>query len=169
MGSLHGLYRISFDIQIDEADQLDISGITQAFTDGFDESLLESVANLSVEKIDKTGKSNSKVFKIGDKVQITKELKIKASIYEDDGYMFIGEPSESSNMIGEQEVTISAGSNGYINKNRDENMEIIDLDLPVVASLIDVDTDELIEAKVNVDFITLSSELLEKVDTEEDK
>ena len=167
MEPLKGTFKVSFNIEIEPEDALNLSDLSFMLAEGVGENLASKVSHLSVEKIDKTGKSNPKIFKIGDKVQILKDIKIKASIYEESGYIFIGQPTESANMIGEQDVTIQAGSTGYVNKNRDENIQIIDLDLPVVASLIDVDTDELIEAKVNVDFITLSSDLVEKVDTEE--
>jgi hypothetical protein len=163
---LRGQYKVSFNIDIESDDALNLSDLSFLLTEGVGEGLAAKLSHLSVEKIEKTGKTNAKLFKIGDKIQINQDIKIQASIYEDDGYMFIGEPTESANMIGEQEVTISAGSIGYVNKDRGENIQIVDLDLPVVASLIDVDTDEVIEAKVNVDFITLSSDMLEKVDSE---
>lgn len=166
---LNGQYKVSFTIDIESEDALSTSDLSFLLTEGVGESLASKLSHLSVEKLDKTGQSKLNIFKIGDKIQITKEIKIKASIYEDDGYMFIGQPTDNSNLLGEQEVTIQAGSTGYMNKNRDENMEIIDLDLPVVASLIDVDTDEVINEKINVDLVILSAEMIEKVDVGGDK
>lgn len=166
---LNGQYKVSFNIDIESEDALNLSDLSFLLTEGVGEGLASKLSHLLVEKIDKTGKSNSNLFKIGNKVQLTKEFKILASIYEDNGYMFIGEPTENSNIIGEQEITIAAGSIGYVNKDDGESIQIIDLDLPVMASFIDIDTDEIIEAKVNVDFITLNADIIEKIDTEEGK
>ena len=166
---LSGIYRISFDIELDSTDELSSSDLSFLLTEGVGEGLASKLSHLSVEKMDKTGKSNPKVFKVGDKVQILENIKIKASIYEDGGYFYIGQSTESANLLGEQEVMIVSGSYGWVNQNKDGKIVLVDLDIPVTASLIDSYTDEVTEEKVNVDFITLSADILEKVNTEGDK
>lgn len=163
MKSLHGLYRISFDVQVDQSDQLDVSDITQALTEGFGEGLLETVSHLKIESIEKHGTVEPKVFKVGDKVQLKDSLKLQASIYEDDGYFFVGAPSEISNEIGIQEIMVEAGSIGFVNKIDGSNLEIVDLDC--VASVPFENYEEI----ASIDSILVNAEQLEKIDSDEVK
>ena len=153
---LNGIYRISFQVKVSSDDELSLSDVTQSLTEGlqrgFGENFVDKVAELSVEKITKKA---VKVLKVGDMVSIKESIKITANIYNDDGYLFIGTPSEISETVGENvDLTIEAGSIGYINKISNGQIEIIDLDRPV--------------EDINIDLISVSAEQLEKIDSEEE-
>jgi hypothetical protein len=139
--------------------------VAQSLLEGFGEGLLESVSHLSVEKIEKHGQSEPKVFKVGDKVQLNSTIKIKANIYSDDGYHFIGIPSDISEEVTEVEASIDveAGSIGFVNSVNGNVIEIIDLDRPVT-KFAEIGIDY-----VNVDLITVDAEQLEKIDSDEVK
>jgi hypothetical protein len=164
---LNGIYRVSFEIQVKSEDALSLSDVTQALTEGFQRGFgadfVEKVAELSVEKITKKA---VKVLKIGDKVYLKENLKMKANIYNDDGYLFVGQPTEISETVTSEEtiIDIEAGSIGYVNKiNKDGSFEVADLDRPVTKY-----TDAGIDS-VNIDLVTVSAEQVEKIDSEEVK
>lgn len=160
---LNGIYKVSFNIEVESDDELSLSDLAQSLTEGFGEGLLGKMAHLSFEKLDKTGQSISKILKVGDRVQLTKPISINASVYEDDGYVFVGMPTDISNEIGEQEIILEAGSIGYVNQIDEDRIEIVDIDLPGV-----IKTAEYTEP-ISVDLISLNIEMVEKIHNEEDK
>jgi hypothetical protein len=154
---LNGIYRVSFEVKVSSKDELSLSDVTQALTEGFDrgfgEGFVDKVAELSVEKIVKKA---VKVLRVGDKVQLKSDLQIKANVYNDDGYLYVGNPSEISEIAGENaDLNITAGSIGYINKISNNIIEVADLDRSV--------------EDINIDLITVNAEQLEKIDSEEVK
>lgn len=163
---LNGIFKVSFEVKISSDDELSLSDVTQSLTEGlqrgFGEDFVNKVAKLSVEKINKKAQ---KVLKVGDKVLIKENLQVKANIYSDDGYHFVGQPTEISEVVTSEEVTIDieAGSIGYINKIADNKVEIADLDRPIT-KYADAGIDS-----INVDLITVNAEQLEKIDSEEVK
>ena len=167
--NLNGLYKISFDIEIEANDALSISDLAQSLTEGIlSEELAAKVSHLTMEKIEKHGKTEPKVLKVGDKVQVLSDLNLDAEIYHDDGYVFIGNPSDISERVVTESVsiTVEAGSIGYVNKiNKDGSLEIVDMDKPYVNTLwqeIGIDV-------VNIDLITVTADQIEKIDTDEVK
>ena len=160
---LNGIFRVSFDIEVNSSDQVSLSDVAQSLSEGLGEGLLERVSHLSVEKIEKHGKSESQILKVGYKVQLRKDIKAKVNIYSDDGYFFAGQKNEISELVvEEQEITLETGSIGFVNKiNKDGSAEIVDLDRPLVNPLW---RDAGIDA-VNVDLITVNAEQLEKIDS----
>lgn len=155
---LNGIYRVSFEVQVGSQDELTLSDVTQALTEGFErgfgDGFVEKVAELSVEKITKKA---VKVLKVGDKVLLKENIQLKGNIYNDDGYIFVGNKSEDiSEIVGENvDLNIEAGSIGYINKISGSTIEVVDLDKPV--------------EDVNIDLITVNAEQIEKIDSEEVK
>jgi len=154
---LHGIYRVSFEIQVGSDDALSLSDITQSLTEGFErgfgKDFVNKVAELSVEKITKKA---IKVLKVGDTVLVKEPIKITANIYSDDGYIFVGNRNEISEVVGENvDLSIEAGSIGFINKIAGNVIEVVDLDRPV--------------KDVNIDLITVNAEQIEKIDSEEVK
>ena len=168
---LVGIYKVSFEIQVESQDELSLSDLTQDLTEGlvrgFGDGVVNKVAALSVEKISK--QSPKEAVKIGDRVRLVSEVKVTADIYEDDGYVFIGKPTEeiSQKLTAEQVViNITAGSTGYINKiNKDGSLEVADLDKPYVNEK----WAELGMDAVNVDLITVAADQVEKIDLDEVK
>ncbi len=167
---LVGIYKVSFEIQVESQDELSLSDLTQDLTEGihrgFAEGFIEKVASLKVEKITKQAVKDS--VKIGDRVRLVGDVKVTADIYEDDGYVFIGNPNEISQKLTTEQVAIqvTAGSTGFVNKiNKDGSLEIADLDKPYTnAAWADLGLDA-----VNVDLITVVADQVEKIDTDEVK
>jgi len=154
---LNGIYRVSFEVKVSSDDELSLSDVTQALTEGFDRGFgagfVDKVAELSVEKIIKKA---VKVLKVGDRVLVKENLQIKANIYNDDGYLFVGQKNDISEVAGENiDLKIEAGSIGFINKIANGIVEVVDLDRSV--------------EDVNIDLISVNAEQLEKIDFEEVK
>jgi hypothetical protein len=165
-----GIYKVSFEIKVESQDGLSVSDIThdlsEGFERGFGEGFINKVAALNIEKV--TAKVVSKSVKIGDRIKLVDDVKITADIYHDDGYVFIGSPTEISEKMTTEQVNIqvTAGSTGYVNKiNKDGSLEIADLDKPYVN---ETWTELGIDA-VNIDLITVKAEQVEKIDTDEVK
>lgn len=157
---LNGIYKVSFEIKVKAEDELSLSDVTQALTEGLDrgfgEGFVEKVAELAVEKITKKSEKTLKVLKVGDTVYIKETIKVKANIYSDDGYLFTGKKTDISETISENvDLAIEAGSIGYVNKIANDVIEVVDLDRPV--------------EDVNIDLITVKAEQIEKIDSEEVK
>lgn len=160
---LTGIYKVSFNIELDSQDELALSDLSFLLTEGVGEALASKVSHLSVQKVEKTGNQEPKVLKVGDKVQLKSTITLTASIYEDDGYFFVGTPTEISNEVVKQQIVLEAGSIGYVNKVDGSTIEIIDLDC--VAS---IPLDNYSEV-ASIDLITANVEQLEKIDSEEGK
>jgi len=167
---LVGVYKVSFEIKVESQDELSLSDLTQDLTEGFQrgfaDGFVNKVAALKVEKISKETAKNS--VKIGDRIRLVNDVKVTAEIYEDDGYVFIGNPNEISQKItaDKVEIEITAGSIGFVNKiNKDGSLEIADLDKPYTnEAWADLGLDA-----VNVDLITVVAEQVEKIDADEVK
>jgi len=162
---LNGIYRVSFEVKVTSDQDLSLSDVTQSLTEGFERGFgtgfVERVAELSVEKITKKA---IKVLKVGDKVQLKENIQLKANIYSDDGYVFVGNKNEISEIVGENvALAIEAGSVGFINKIIGSKIEVADLDR-VIEKYAEIGLDS-----VNVDLITVNAEQLEKIDPEEVK
>jgi hypothetical protein len=164
---LKGIYRVSFDIQLESQDDLSVSDVTQALTEGFErgfgDGFVNKVADLSIEKITKKAQ---RTLKVGDKIKLVGDVNVEADIYSDDGYIFIGTPSEISEKVTDAKVKIqiNAGSTGYINKiHKDGSFEIADIDKPYVNPL----WEEIGLEAVNIDLITVKAEQIEKIDIKE--
>lgn len=167
--NLNGIYRVSFDIEIESKDALALSDLAHSLTDGMlSEELAAKVSHLTMEKIEKHGSAKPKVLKVGDKVQVLSDLNIDAEIYHDDGYVFVGKPSDISECVTSEpaSIVIEAGSIGYVNKvNKDGSLEIADMDKPFVNSL----WQEIGIDAVNIDLITVLADQITKIDSEEVK
>jgi hypothetical protein len=155
---LTGIFKVSFEIQLGDQDELTLSDVAQALTEGFgkgfgEDFVTSKVADLSIEKIIKKA---VRVLKVGDTVVLKENIQLKANIYSDDGYLFTGNKNEISELIEENvDLTIVAGSIGFVNKIANGIIEIVDLDRPV--------------ENINVDLISVKAEQLEKIDSEEVK
>lgn len=154
---LNGIYRVSFEVQVKTDDELSLSDVTQSLTEGlqrgFGENFVDKVAELSVEKIMKKA---VKVLKVGDMVRIKENIQLKANVYNDDGYIFVGQKNDISEVVGENtDLNIEAGSVGYVNKISKDIVEVIDLDKAV--------------DDINIDLISVNAEQIEKIDSEEVK
>lgn len=166
---LNGIYRVSFEIQVESQDELSLSDVTQALTEGFQkgfgEEFVNKVAELSVEKLTKKAE---KVLKIGDKIKLVSDVEIQADIYSDDGYVFIGNPNEISEKVNTDKVNVQVkvGSTGYVNKiHKDGSLEIADIDKPYV----NPSWEEIGIDAVNIDLITVQADQIEKIDLDEVK
>ncbi len=167
---LVGIYKVSFEIQVESQDELSLSDLTQDLTEGlvrgFGDGIVNKVASLSIDKVSQQAPKES--VKIGDRVRLVNEVKVTADIYEDDGYVFIGNPNEISQKITTEQVDIhvTAGSTGFVNKiNKDGSLEIADLDKPYInEAWADIGLDA-----INVDLITVVADQVEKIDTDEVK
>lgn len=161
---LNGIYRVSFDIEIKDSDYLDQSDLAFLFTDGMSYKLANKVANLHIEELGKTGEKASRTIKIGDRIQLTENIVIQANFYEDDGYLFVGQPSDISNEIGTKEIVLEAGTVAYVNQiHKNGSVDLIDLDRTISASLRVDDLGTEVTDVVNVDFVTIDSSKIEKV------
>jgi len=164
---LNGIYRVSFEVKVTSDQDLSLSDVTQSLTEGFDrgfgEGFVEKVADLSIEKITKKA---VKALKVGDTVLIKEPIKITASIYSDDGYIFVGHRNEISEIVSENvDFELEAGSIGYVNKIANGVVEVADLDKPLTSFYQCGDGMDAI----NVDLISVKAEQLEKIDSEEVK
>lgn len=161
---LKGILKISFELDLDNANQISVSDVAQSLLEGFGEEFLERVSNLNVESIEKHGEIESKdLLKIGDMVQLKEDIKISAMIYSDDGYHFIGKPNDISEEVTYEPtiLNIEAGSFGYVNQVIGNKVEVIDIDRPITKY-----AGAGIDA-VNVDLIIIDSDKLEKIDIQE--
>lgn len=166
---LNGIYRVSFDIEIRDNDSLSQSDLAMLFTEGMSEGLANKVANLQIERLDKEGKSTKKI-KVGDIIRVKENVTIRASFYEDDGYVFVGKPSDISNAIGSKEIVLEAGSKAYVNQiYKNGEVDLIDVDRSITATLRVDDLGTEISETVNIDFVTMNAEQIEKVEIEGDK
>lgn len=161
---LPGVYRVSFSLEVGSQDHLSLSDIAQCLTEGLGEALASKVSKLDIKKINRAGKGNASLMRVGDKVRLVSDISVVASFYDDDGYLFIGKPSDISNKIGEKEITLCAGSVGFVNKIVDDQIELIDMDRSITASFTVDDVGTEVEDIVNVDFILLKAEQLEKIE-----
>lgn len=167
---LAGIYKVSFEIKVESQDELSLSDLTQDLTEGllrgFGDGVIDKVAALSIEKVSK--QSTKESVKIGDRIRLVSDVTLTADIYEDDGYIFIGNPNEISQKLTKEKVAIqvTAGSTGFVNKiNKDGSLEIADLDKPCTNEAwanLGIDA-------VNVDLVTVVAEQIEKIDTDEVK
>lgn len=165
-----GVYKVSFEIKVESQDEVSLSDITYELTEGlvrgFGDGFIGKVAALNVEPV--VPQDDSKNIKIGDHVRLVGNIDIQADIYNDDGYLFVGTPTEISEKITSKQVgmSITAGSIGYINKiNKDGSLEIADLDKPYV----NAQWEDLGIDAVNIDLITVKAEQVEKLDSDEGK
>src|SRR5665213_3199596 len=164
---LAGIYKVSFEIKVESQDELSLSDVTQALTEGFErgfgDGFVNKVADLSIARISKTSKQAA--LKIGDKIKLTSDINVEADVYSDDGYVFIGNPSEISEKLTSTpfDIEVKAGSMGFVNKiNKDGSLEVADLDKPYV-------NDSWIELginAVNIDLIIVKADQIEKIDAE---
>lgn len=167
---LVGIYKVSFEIQVESQDDLSLSDLTQDLTEGlvrgFGDGFINKVAALSIDKVSKQSPKQS--VKIGDRIRLVSDVNVTADIYEDDGYLFIGNPNEISQKLTTEKVAIqvAAGSTGFVNKiNKDGSLEVADLDKPYInETLADMGIDA-----INVDLITVVATQVEKIDTDEVK
>lgn len=161
---LNGIYRVSFDIEIKDTDYLDQSDLAFLFTDGMSSRLTSKVANLQIEQLDKKGEKVSKTIKVGDRISITENIIVRANFYEDDGYLFVGKPSDISNEVGSKEIVLEAGCFAYVNQiHKNGEVDLIDLDRPISATLRVDDMGTEVTDVANVDFITVDATKIEKV------
>lgn len=167
---LNGIFKVSFEIQLESQDELSLSDATQALAEGFERGFgngfVDKVASLNIEKI--TKKADKVVLKVGDKIKLTSDVNLEADIYSDDGYVFLGAPSEISEKVNTDKVNVQviAGSIGYVNRiNKDGSLEIADIDKPYVNPL----WEEIGIGAVNIDLITVNAEQVEKIDLDEVK
>ena len=166
---LNGIFKVSFEIKVESQDELSLSDVTQALTEGFErgfaDGFVNKVASLSIEKISKREKE---AIKIGDKIKLISDVTLEAEIYSDDGYLFIGNPNEiSEKLLNEKiNVQVKAGCIGYVNGiHKDGSLEIADIDKPYVnEAWVEIGIDA-----VNIDLITVNAEQVEKIDSEEVK
>jgi hypothetical protein len=167
---LVGIYKVSFEIKVESQDELSLSDLTQDLTEGFHrgfaDGFVNKVASLQVEKL--VNQEIKEAIRVGDRIRLVSDVKLDADVYHDDGYVFIGVPSEISEKITAEKVVvqITAGNVGYVNKvNKDGSIEVADLEKPYVNEAwkeIGVDA-------VNVDLITVLAEQVEKIEADEGK
>jgi len=167
---LSGIYKVSFEIQVESQDELSLSDVTQALAEGFErgfgDDFVNKVASLSIEPVAK--KVEKAVLKVGDKIKLVSDVEIQADVYSDDGYVFIGNPNEISEKVTADKVNVQVkvGSTGYVNKiHKDGSLEIADIDKPYVNPL----WEEIGIDAVNIDLITVQADQIEKIDLDEVK
>ena len=160
-----GIYKVSFEIKVESQDELSLSDITYDLTEGlvrgFGDNFIGKVAALNIEPLEI--KKESPVIGVGDRVRLVGEIEIKADVYSDDGYLFIGNPNEISEKMTHEpaDIKLSAGCTGYVNKiNKDGSLEVADLDKPYVNQK----WEEIGIDAVNVDLITVKAEQVEKLE-----
>lgn len=164
---LSGPYHVSFDIDISRSDEISISDLIQTISGTLtDTGLIEKVSKLNVSKQAKNDTFPSKNLKVGDTIRISKEIRVTAELFEDEGYYSLGLQTENAKKLGEPEFTIEEGSSAVINKILDDGVELIELDRAVSATLQDEETDELFDASVNVDLVRVPKDCIEKIDEE---
>jgi hypothetical protein len=166
---LTGIYKVSFEIKVESQDDLSLSDVTQALTEGFErgfgDGFINKVADLSIEKITKKAQ---RTLKVGDKIKLVSDVNLNTEIYSDDGYIFVGSPNEISEKMTTEKVSVQvvAGSTGFVNRiHKDGSLEIVDIDKPYV----NPSWEEIGIEAVNIDLITVNAEQIEKIDSEEVK
>lgn len=159
---LNGSYKVSFQIEMTAEDQVTLSDLTQALTEGFGETLIERVADLSVEKLSRSGKI-APSLKTGDLVRLTKNITVTATVLDDEGVYSVGLPTEDSKVVGDYEVVIPEGSHAVINQIAEDRVEIIELDKEAVVLFKDAETDDVFEDRASVDLISVNLDDVEKV------
>lgn len=169
--NLKGRYKVSFFIDIDEADNVTIGDLHQSLAAGFsDDPGLSKLSHLDMEKTDAEGHPlpSGKSFKVGDTVVVTEDVELTAQIDVLNGHYIVGAKNESTIPAGEGTVVIHQGMIARVNKVDGDTVELIDLDAEAAAALKNVDTDEVDDVFVQVDSVILSNNSIEALKGEED-
>ena len=162
---LHGRYKVSFILNVDENDDISISDINQALAEGFSEpSILNKMSDVELEKVNKQGNLLSPTLKVGDIVRLTEDILITANVSYDASYYTMGSEHTEAEQIGEVTTKIEEGLRATVNSIDGDNIELIDFDSVVTVDLEDRDTLEIVPTPVNIDIVTVSKSSLEKVD-----
>jgi hypothetical protein len=157
---LNGKYKVSFDVEVNNGDDLTVTDIVQAIASGFEESpVLSKIANLNF-----TQYIQPTTLKIGDIVIVKEEVKITANILEEDGYYVVGELTDKTNLVGEMCISVPAGSKATVNQIVSNGVELVEFDMTTYAPLQDPETYDIVDTPVILESITLNPDILEKVD-----
>lgn len=164
--NLVGSYRISFDINISAEDEIGISDVAQGLAEGFEESpVLNAIANLDIEKLSKEGKILPKLLKVGDLIELTQAITLKAAIFEEDGNYVIGKRHDWSIEVSDStEITLPEASRAVVNRVYSDKVELVELDTYITASLFDDEIQEVVETPVNVDLISVDLNSVQRVE-----
>ena len=162
---LHGRYKISFILNASDNDGVEKSDLIQSLAETFEEShILHKIADFNMEKVDKKGNLLSLTLKAGDKVLITQDIKIKSSISYASPHYILGSKESGLETLGETTAVLNNGLIATVNQVKGDQIELFDFDSVIMVPLEDSETLEVAPTPVNVDFVTVSKENLEKVD-----
>ena len=158
---LNGSYKVSFLINIDSEDGILASDFGLFLSQGFGEnSLLEKVSALDVEKIYKVAKVE---LKSGDLVYLNQDIDIKAAIVKDsNGIYCVGSLGES--ICDEYSLPLQRGLVAEVNSIKEGQAELIGFDNLIEASFINPETDEPFWENIRIDKIAIDLDAVEKID-----
>jgi len=156
---LCGNYRVSFEIEINEDDDLHVDDLAQTIATGFEgQSTLNKIAHLDFEKIE-----YNPDIKVGDRVILTKAIQIEASVVDHEHYYTI-EKEPTENMLGTMTIELPKGSQAIVNKIGEDKIELIDFDNTVTVPIQNIETEEIEDSIVNVDFAAVDKNAVEKME-----
>lgn len=169
--NLKGTYKVTFLVEISDDDQMSIDDLHQAIASSVSgDPVLYKIAKLDLEKTDKEGTALPLPtdFKVGDSVIITQDVEITAKIEVHNGHAIVGAKNLVTEAAGEGILLIPEGTKARINKIDGNEVELIDFETTMSASLGNLETGEYEDISVNVDSIIFSNKYIGTV-TEEDE
>jgi hypothetical protein len=154
--NLKGTYKVTFLVNISKEDEVSIDDLRQSIASSFaGDPVLEKTAKLDLEKTDETGASlpTEPKFQVGDVVVVKEDVTISAEIERHESLYIVGAKSLSTEKLGEGTIIIPAGATARINSIDGDQVELIDFENVVSASLMNRDTGALEDLVVNVDSV----------------
>lgn len=157
--NLKGTYKVTFLVDITEDDQMSIEDLHQAIASSVSgDPVLNKIAKLDLEKTTKEGTSiPGPMYKVGDEVTITQDVQIETSISDQEGHLIVGSKNPHTERVGDGILLVPAGSRARINKIDGDQVELVDFEAAMSASVQNSETNETSDVLVNVDSVILSN------------
>lgn len=170
--NLKGTYKVTFFVDIADDDQMSIDDLHQAIASSVSgDPVLYKIAKLDLEKTDKEGKAlpPQAEYKVGDIVIITEDVELTAKIEDYEGRYVVGAKNLVTAPVGDGILVVPQGIRATINKIDGDQVELIDFDSTMSASLQNVETEETSDVLVNVDSVIFSNKYIAHATEDEDK
>jgi hypothetical protein len=170
--NLKGTYKVTFLVDISDDDQMSIDDLRQSIAYSVEgDPVLNKISRLDLEKTDKAGQAipTMGAFKVGDMVIVTEDVEVTAKVEDYNGRLIVGAKNLVTEAVGDGILIVPAGSKARINKIEENNVELIDFEGTVSASLQNAETSEISDVSVNIDSIIFSNKYIAPVTEEDDK
>lgn len=169
--NLKGTYKVTFLVDITEDDQMSIEDLHQALASSVSgDPVLNKISHLDLEKTTKEGQAIPlAVYKVGDEIIITEDVQIEAKLTEHEGNYIVGSKTLGTEQAGEGILIVPAGSRARINKIEGDQVELVDFQDAMSASVQNSETNEINDVLTNVDSVILSNKYIAHVTKEDDE